>query len=356
MLKNRENAERDMVQTGKYNALTDVEGLLVGNYTDLEALSGVTVVICAEGAVAGVDVRGSAPGTRETDLLRPENLVEKVQAVVLSGGSVYGLAASDGVVRWLSEQGFGFPLDGLHVAPIVPAAVLFDLGRGKNFIPPISSDWGKRACFAAGNEAPPQGCVGAGTGALSGAIKGGLGSASVKMSSGITVAALVAVNSLGTVIDPVAGRPWEIRLELDGEFAELGKRSVILPEASGSAAAWNTTIGVVATDAALSKVQAQKVAQMAHDGLARAIRPAHTMFDGDTLFCLATGKRELAVQPGVFAGAQAQAINELGHAAADCLSRAIMHGILSARSLNGMLAFRDLADRHPARDTLERGS
>jgi L-aminopeptidase/D-esterase-like protein len=344
-----------MVQTGKYNALTDVQGLLVGNYTDLEALSGVTVVICSGGAVAGVDVRGSAPGTRETDLLRPENLVEKVQAIVLSGGSVYGLAASDGVVRWLSEHGFGFPLDGSHVAPIVPAAVLFDLGRGKTFIPPISADWGKKACLAAGSEALPQGSVGAGTGALSGAIKGGLGAASMVMASGITVAALVAVNSLGTVIDPVTGRPWEIRLELDGEFAEYGKRSVILPKASGNAPAQHTTIGLVATDAALSKVQAQKVAQMAQDGLARAIRPAHTMFDGDTLFCLATGKRELAVQPGVFVGEQAQAINELGHAAADCVSRAIMHGILAAHSLNGMIAFRDLAERHAADDTTEKG-
>jgi L-aminopeptidase/D-esterase-like protein len=341
-----------MAQTGRHNALTDVEGLLVGNHTDLEALSGVTVVICSEGAVAGVDVRGSAPGTRETDLLRPENLVEKVQAVVLSGGSVYGLAASDGVVRWLSERGFGFPVDGSHVAPIVPAAVLFDLGRGKSFIPPISSEWGKKACLAAGSEALPQGCVGAGTGALSGAIKGGLGTASMVMASGITVAALVAVNSLGSVVDPVTGRPWEIRLELDGEFAEQGKRSVILPKTSGNAPAQNTTIGLVATDAALSKVQAQKVAQMAHDGLARAVRPAHTMFDGDTLFCLATGKRELPNQPGAFIAGQAQALNELGQAAADCVSRAIIHGVLSARSLNGMTAFRDLAERNPAGDSM----
>jgi L-aminopeptidase/D-esterase-like protein len=351
-LKNRRNAKRHMVQTGKYNAVTDVEGLLVGNYTDPEALSGVSVVICSEGAIAGVDVRGSAPGTRETDLLQPGNLVEKVQAVVLSGGSVYGLAASDGVVRWLSEHGFGFPLDGSHVAPIVPAAALFDLGRGKSFIPPISADWGKKACLAAGSEALPQGCVGAGTGALSGAIKGGLGTASMLMASGITVGALVAVNSLGTVIDPGTGRPWEIRLELDGEFAEHGNRSVVLPKASGKAPAQNTTIGLVATDAALSKVQARKVAQMAHDGLARAIRPAHTMFDGDTLFCLATGKRELSNEPGVFIAAQAQAINELGHSAADCISRAIIHGILSAHSLNGMIAFRDLAERNPAGDTM----
>jgi len=342
-----------MSRTGKHNAVTDVEGLMVGNYTDLEAMCGVTVVICSEGAVAAVDVRGSAPGTRETDLLQPGNLVEKIQAVVLSGGSVYGLAASDGVVHWLSEQGFGFPLNDSHVAPIVPAAVLYDLGRGNRFIPQISADWGKKACRAASSEAPVQGCAGAGTGALAGAIKGGLGTASLMMASGITVAALVAVNSLGTVIDPVAGRPWEIRLELNGEFGEQGKRTVTLPKASEGLPAQNTVIGVVATDATLSRVQAQKVAQMAHDGLARAIRPAHTMFDGDAIFCLATGKRELPNPPGVFIAAHAQAINALGHAAADCMSRAIIRGVLSASSVKGMIAYRDLAEKNPSGDTTE---
>ncbi len=333
------------MQTGKHNAITDVDGLTVGNYTDLEALSGVTVVVCGAGAVAGVDVRGAAPGTRETDLLLPENLVEKVQAVVLSGGSVYGLAAADGVVYWLSEQGLGFPLDGAHVAPIVPAAVLYDLGRGNRFIPPIGADWGKKACQAASGGAMAQGCAGAGTGALSGAVKGGLGTASLVMASGITVAAVVAVNSLGTVVDPATGRPWEIRLELNGEFGEQGRRAVVLPQAPAKAPAQNTTIGLVATDAVLSKVQARKVAQMAHDGLARAIRPAHTMFDGDAIFCLATCRRELPSQAGFFNAVQAQALNELGQAAADCMSRAIIHGILAAESMHGMIAFRDLADR-----------
>jgi L-aminopeptidase/D-esterase-like protein len=159
---------------GMDNALTDVPGLMVGNYTDPKAASGVTVLICPEGAVAGVDVRGSAPGTRETDLLAPINLVEKVQAVVLSGGSVFGLAAADGVVRWLAEKGWGFQLDKGYVAPIVPAAVLYDLDRGKNFIPPVDADWGRRACEAAGDGVIALGCVGAGTGALSGGIKGGL--------------------------------------------------------------------------------------------------------------------------------------------------------------------------------------
>ncbi len=330
-----------MAGIGRHNAITDVEGLMVGHFTDRNAACGVTVVLCTEGAVAGVDVRGSAPGTRETDLLDPENIVEKVQAVVLSGGSVYGLAASDGVVRWLSEKGYGFPLGDGHVAPIVPAAVLYDLGRGRDFIPPICADWGRSACGAAAGGIVAQGCVGAGTGAFSGSIKGGLGTASWVLDSGITVAALVAVNSLGTVIDPETGRPWEIRLERDGELGDLGKRSVRLPPPPEQAPARNTTIGLVATDAALSKAQARKIAQMAQDGLARAIRPAHTMFDGDTVFALSTGRRDLPETPGFFTAAQAQAINDLGHAAAECMARAILRGVLSAESGNGMTAFRD---------------
>ena len=337
-----------MAAIGANNALTDVAGLRVGHFTDRDAACGVTVVLCTDGAVAGVDVRGSAPGTRETDLLDPENIVEEAQAVVLSGGSVYGLAAADGVVRWLSEQGCGFPLDGGHVAPIVPAAVLYDLGRGRDFIPPICADWGRSACGAAVGGIVDQGCVGAGTGAFSGSIKGGLGTASWVLDSGITVAALVAVNSLGSVIDPATGRPWEIRLERNGELGDLGKRSVRLPSPPEKAPARNTTIGLVATDAALSKAQARKIAQMAHDGLARAIRPAHTMFDGDTVFALSTGKRDLPETPGFFTAVHAQAINDMGHAAAECMARAIMRGVLSAESVNGMIAFRDCNGKHCA--------
>ena len=155
-----------MAKIGKYNGLTDIDGILVGHYTDFEAVSGITVVVCPKGAVAGVDVRGSAPGTRETDLMAPHNLVEQVQAVVLSGGSVFGLAAADGATRWLAEEGYGFPLDHGFVAPIVPAAVLYDLGRGKEFIPPINSDWGRWACEGAGSYPVKPGCVGAGTGAI----------------------------------------------------------------------------------------------------------------------------------------------------------------------------------------------
>ena len=215
---------------GPNNALTDVEGIRVGHYTSREAASGVTVILAAEGAVAGVDVRGSAPGTRETDLLDPMNLVEKVQAVVLTGGSVYGLATADGVVKWLAQRGHGFPLEGGQVAPIVPAAALFDLGRGSSFVPPVGPEWGQAACEASGNGAVPMGCVGAGTGALAGGIKGGLGTASEKLDSGLMVAAIVAVNSLGLVVNPKTGRPWEIGLEMNGEFGGQGLRSVRLPE------------------------------------------------------------------------------------------------------------------------------
>ena len=334
-----------MAKIGKYNGLTDIDGILVGHYTDLDAVSGVTVVVCPQGAVAAVDVRGSAPGTRETDLLAPHNLVEQVQAVVLSGGSVFGLSAADGATRWLAKKGYGFPLEGGYVAPIVPAAVLYDLGRGKEFIPPINSDWGRWGCEDAGSGPIKLGCVGGGTGALSGNIKGGLGTASLVLDAGITVAALMAVNSYGSVIDPAIGRLWEIGLEIDDEFGEQGKRTVGLPQETEQGPIQNTTIGVVATDAILSVTQTQKLAQMAQDGLARAVRPAHTMFDGDTIFGMATGQKKLPETPGFFMAAQAQSLNELGHAAADCVSRAIIRAILSAHSLAGMTAFRDLEDK-----------
>jgi L-aminopeptidase/D-esterase-like protein len=333
-----------MIQTGRQNAITDVEGIVVGHYTDRKAVCGVSVVICEDGAVAGVDVRGSAPGTRETDLLDPVNLVQKVQAVVLSGGSVYGLAAADGVVHWLAEKGCGFPLEDSHVAPIVPAATLFDLGRGDDFVPPIDVSWGRRACETAGPGSVPIGCVGAGTGAFAGGIKGGLGTASVVLESGLIVGALVAVNPLGSLVNPDTGELWEHRLELNGEFGDQGKRKVKLPPPK-MASGGNTTIGVIATDAMLTKTEAQKIAQMAHDGMARAIRPAHTMFDGDTIFCLGTGKKMLPEAAGYFASRCAESVSVLGHSAADCMARAIIRGVIAAESLGDMVAFRDLLDR-----------
>ncbi len=331
-----------MQQPGKTNGLTDTPGIMVGHHTDAAAASGTTVVLCPAGAVGGVDVRGAAPGTRETDLLAPENLVERVQAICLSGGSVFGLAAADGVVQYLQERSLGFPLDDRHVAPIVPAAVLFDLGRGPSFTPPVDSHWGRRACEAAHSGVVQTGCVGAGTGAMSGGIKGGLGSASLVLTSGITVGALAVVNSLGSTIDPVDGRFWEARLETAGEFGGGLDRSVTLPTPPPGEPGKNTTLAVVATDTRLTKSQARKIAMMAHDGMARAIRPAHTMFDGDIVFCLATGKRSLPEQPGFFVAPEAQAINDLGHHAADCLTRAIIRGIVDADSAYGLTAFRDL--------------
>ena len=336
-----------MAIVGKYNSITDVEGIMAGNYTDRTAASGVTVILCKEGAVAGVDVRGSAPGTRETDLLNPVNLVEKVQAVVLSGGSVYGLATADGVVRWLADRQLGFPMDETHVVPIVPAAVLCDLGRGPDFVPPIQADWGVRACEASDSGYLPEGCLGAGTGAVSGVIKGGLGSASLVMASGITVAAVTAVNSFGSVVNPDTGMIWEWDSEINNEYGHQAERSVRLPRQVLSSPIANTTIGIVATDAKMTKAQAGKIAQMAHDGLARAVRPSHTMFDGDTIFCLATGKRELPDTQGILAGNRAQALNDMGHAAAQCMSRAIIHGILAAETHADYPAFRDLPDLSP---------
>ena len=334
--------EVPITKTGRKNSLIDVEGTMVGHFTDIKSVSGVTVIICPEGATAGVDVRGSAPGTRETDLLQPINLVEKVQAIVLSGGSVYGLASADGVVRWLSRKGWGFPLQDGHVAPIVPAATLFDLGRGEEFVPPIGPDWGAAACDSAAKRIFSLGSVGAGTGAKAGSIKGGLGTASEALESGIIIAAIVAVNSLGSVIDPSTGRFWELRQEIGTEFGDIGKRSVQLPASLQPSAGRNTTIGIIATNAILTKVQAQKIAQMAHDGFARAIRPSHTMFDGDTIFCLATNRQDLPDTPGFFASPKAHALTEVGRSAADCMARAVIRGVLEATSLGSMTAFRDL--------------
>jgi L-aminopeptidase/D-esterase-like protein len=331
-----------MRSKGTNNAITDVEGIQVGHYTDEEAASGVTVVLCPQGAVAAVDVRGSAPGTRETDLLEPGNLVQYVQAVALCGGSVYGLSAADGVVRWLSERGFGFPLKDCHVAPIVPAAVLFDLGRGRTFYPPIGPQWGYEACQHAGEGPVEMGSVGAGTGALSGGIKGGVGSASEVLPNGVVVGALAVVNSFGSVVDPRTGRIWEIQLEKDGEFGQLAKRPVRLPETVLPNLSRHTTLGVVATDASLDKAQAKKMASMAHDGLARAIRPAHTLFDGDTIFCLSTCRRPLPRAEGPFPDPHAGALNQVGIAAADVMARAIIRAVISARGLSGIKAFGDL--------------
>lgn len=302
------------------NAITDVRGIEVGHAQDEDALTGCTVILCREGAVAGVDVRGSAPGTRETDLLNPINLVEKVHAVVLTGGSAYGLDAASGVMRYLEEQNIGYSMGAVKV-PIVPAAVLYDLGLGRADVRPDAA-MGYSAARSASADAPAEGNVGAGTGASIGkvlgmdyAMKAGIGTASMDI-HGLIIGAIVAVNALGDVIDPGSG----IRL--------AGLRSgttlkLMQNRTTPSAAASNTVIGAIATNAKLTKAQATKVAQMAQDGLAQCIRPAHTMFDGDTIFALATGE----LDADVFL---------VGAFAAEIMAQAILRAVKMATSAGGL--------------------
>lgn len=328
---------------GRTNSLTDVRHLRVGHATDLRCLTGTTVVLCEHGAVAGVDVRGSAPGTRETALLDPVHLVERVHAVVLSGGSAFGLDAAGGVMRVLAARGIGLPVGPRRVVPIVPAAILFDLGRGAvdRWPGPADGEAAVEAALDDGGLGPvAQGNVGAGTGAVTGGLKGGIGSASAVVEGVGTVAALVAVNAAGSPWEPRTGELYARFLELDGEFGPDLRRpepddpGLPLPDplAGTFLAGAQTTIGVVATDAALTKAQATKLAQMGHDGLARAIRPSHTMFDGDTLFALATGEG-----PPV----DAAALTRLGAAAADALSRAVIHAVLKAASIGPFQSYLD---------------
>ncbi len=328
------------IKAGPNNAITDVAGVRVGHYD--EGPTGVTVVLAPDaGAVAGVDVRGSAPATRETDLLRPTNLVQRVHAVVLSGGSAFGLRSADGVMRWLAERGRGFPVGEGHVVPIVPAAALFDLGRGGNWTVQPEADWGRRACESASDGKVPQGNVGAGAGAAAGGLKGGLGTASALTPSGVTVGALVALNPLGAVADPDSGRLYAAEFGLPGEFEGLTPHAARGP-AGQEGPLRNTTLAVVATDAALSKAEATKLAQMSHDGLARTIRPAHTMFDGDAVFALATGEREFEPEGEVPFGAEgAIKVNQLGALAADVLARAVGHAVLHAESAWGVASYRE---------------
>lgn len=286
------------------NSLTSLQGILVGHYTDDRRPTGCTVVLCPEGAVAGVDVRGAAPGTRDTEALSPSNTVQVVHGVLLTGGSAYGLDAAGGVMRWLEERGHGFQL-GPAIVPVVPAAVIFDLWvddfsgdtptKSLRIRPDLEA--GYLACQSASSEPVLQGNVGAGAGATLGklngpdcAMKGGIGSASLCV-NGVTVAALVVCNALGDVIDPQTGQllagariSADSRTLMDIRQAQLNGHGISKPQ-TGS----NTTIGVVATDAVLNKPQAHRLAQVAHDGLARSIRPVHTPMDGDTLFALGTG-------------------------------------------------------------------
>ena len=328
----------------KLNAITDVRGITVGHFTDSDLMTGVTVILAQDGAVGGVDVRGGAPGTRETDLLSPITLVEKVHAVTIGGNSGFGLNAVGGVMRFLVERGTGFSVGDDRVVPIVPAAVLFDLGRGKKE-GHISEVFGYEACTRASKGRVRQGNVGAGTGAVAGGLKGGIGTASETLEGGIIVGGLVAVNSFGSPVDPETGRFYARHLEKAREFDNLRPDSPLPRESSTSnprgKPGQHTTIAVVATDAALTKAQSTKMAQMAHDGLARAIWPAHTMFDGDTVFVLATGEADLPEGEIPFGSEKIESLTRIGASAADVLSRAIIHAMLSAETVGPFVCYRD---------------
>jgi L-aminopeptidase/D-esterase-like protein len=310
-----------------HNAITDVPGIRVGHATNKEAMTGCTVVLCPkDGAVGGVDQRGGSPGTRETDLLRPMHRVQRANAVLLAGGSAFGLDAAGGVVHWLEERGIGFETRVARV-PIVPAAILFDLEVGRADVRPDAA-MGYAACQAAGEGPVAEGSVGAGTGCTVGKIlgpgrasKSGLGTTSVDLGGGLVVGAIVAVNAFGDVVDPRTGEILAGARVLRGEgFADtLATMKSLMGKAIVRFSSRNhTAIGVVATNARLTKEGANKVAQMAHDGLARAVRPAHTLFDGDTLFALATGQKQADV-------------NLVGAFAAEVVAEAIVRAVKAVK-------------------------
>jgi L-aminopeptidase/D-esterase-like protein len=323
-----------MVSAGPRNLITDVPGILVGQAEDRDAVTGTTVVLAEAPAAAAVDVRGGAPGSRETELLAAETLVERIDAVVLSGGSAFGLEAASGVTAWLAAAGRGFPV-GANRVPIVPAAILYDLGfpgrRPWSGEPPYR-ELGRHAVETAAKEFA-LGNAGAGLGATAGALKGGIGSASLVLHEGPTVGAIVAVNSWGSAVRPDCGRFWAAGLALPGEIEPQpsAPEDALDPmDFSGcktAIPAANTTIAAVATDAPLDKAGCRRLAIMAQDGLARAIRPVHTPFDGDTVFALSTGSG-----PAV----ATDLLVRLGSAAADCLARAVMRALAAAEPLSGV--------------------
>jgi len=323
----------------RMNAITDVHGIEVGHAQDEEALTGCTVILCRKGAVAGVDVRGGAPGTRETDLLDPVNLVEKVHAVVLAGGSAFGLDAASGVMNYLDEQKIGFNT-GVAKVPIVPSAILFDLNLGRSDVRPDAA-MGYRAAASASAEAPAEGNVGVGMGASVGkmfglglGMKAGVGTASMNIGGGVVLGALVAVNAWGDVIDPQtnqiiaglrSGKVGPLRVGKKDDFANTLSmmKSTVGRNILGLTSRANTVIGVVATNAKLTKAQATKVAQMAQDGIARTIRPAHTMLDGDVIFALSTGPRKADV-------------TSVGAFAAEVMAEAILRAVKMAKPVGAL--------------------
>jgi L-aminopeptidase/D-esterase-like protein len=336
-------------------SLTDVAGVRVGHHqrNGRGWQTGTTVVIVPGGAVVSVDVRGGGPGTRETDALDARNLVDRVHAVCLSGGSAYGLAAADGVMAHLERRGLGVHVgpDPSHVVPVVPSAVIFDLGRGGVFGNRPTAEFGARAASAARASVAGRGSVGAGTGARAGGMQGGVGMASTQVpldGATVTVAALAVVNASGSVIDPASGLPWcppsKLRRPSADERAAWSRAVSVAPDRD-QAPPMNTTIGVVATDAALTRAEAGRLAQSAHDGLARAVRPAHLLTDGDTVFGMATGAlplpppnadllREVSSRTGI--------LNRLFAASADAFAAAVTDAVLTARTVGSSPAYRDL--------------
>ena len=321
------------------NSITDVPGIRVGHAQNGEALTGCTVILCEEGAVGGADQRGGAPGTRETDLLRPVHLVEYVHAVLLAGGSAFGLDAASGVMRYLEERGVGFET-GIARVPIVPAAILYDLAVGDAQVRP-DAGMGYQACLNASGHRPTEGNMGAGTGATVGkilgmgqAMKGGIGTASMEIGAGVVVGAIVAVNCHGDVVDPSNGQilagartadVGPLPIDAPGYFADTLQvmKSLVGHSSLGFDTREHTVIGVVATNARLSKEEANKVAQMAQAGVARTVRPAHTMLDGDILFALATGERRVDV-------------NVVGAFAAEVTAQAVLRAIHTAKPVAGL--------------------
>jgi L-aminopeptidase/D-esterase-like protein len=326
-------AERYVPEKG----LTAVPGIQVGHWTNLEAGTGCTVVLCPQGATAGVDVRGGAPGSRELELLNPTCLVEQVHAIMLAGGSAFGLAAADGAMRWLEERGIGYDV-GVARVPIVPSVILFDLGVGSAKVRPDAAA-GYAACEAANDGPVVEGTVGAGTGATVGklfgithACKGGVGSASRMLEDGVIIAALAVVNAIGDVVDPATQRVVAgARNETGDGFADAMRYVTHVGSLPLRGRRWggHTTLAVVATNVALSNWAATKVAQMAHDGLARAIRPVHTLIDGDVVFALSMGDRQGDV-------------SLVGAVAAEVVSEAIVRGVMAAESLHGIPSAREV--------------
>ncbi len=315
-----------------HNDITDIPGIRIGHDTNLEGGTGCTVLLCDPPAIGGVDVRGGAPATRETDLLRPLHLVDTVHAIVLTGGSAFGLDAATGVMRFLEEQQIGYDV-GVAKVPIVPAAAIFDLAFGSPSVRPDAAA-GYRACQQGSSEQTLQGNVGAGTGATVGkmlgpafAMKGGLGSASTSLANGTLVGALVVVNAFGNILDTQTGRV------IAGGQPPFSAESTT----SNGSPFGNTTLAIVATDAALTKEEVNKVAQMAHNGIAQVIRPAHTLFDGDIVFALSLGPRE---KRQLDLSTNAYQVSMIGAAAAKVLADAIVNGVRRATDLHGVRATR----------------